>query len=171
MKRDVYVDHARYILWQAGKLTVNEQLSLAALGLVGEFAEYKESLALVGTNKAKEKPELELGDFLWYVHLMCLLIGDNFKSQVTMASKQMFGTQRAPDPVKPLGTIAEHVKKIAVTKKKKLDDERRESIAHAIQVVLRHAFYWVPTDVKVEDIILLNLEKCEERNGKVPDGR
>lgn len=167
---NVYQRQQAQILYQVRNMDERERLALASLGLTGELAEVLEAAENVKKVGTRDNLILEIGDFMWYAHLLCLITGDNFKSQVSIAAADTFGFQYT-DPLPHLGPLSEMAKKISITKKKTLADFKLDEIATHVNKLLIYVGKYASMFKSLEwyeMVIEKNIEKLEARHGKVP---
>jgi hypothetical protein len=171
---EIFARHLRMIVARTdNRLDEMGVLALCGTGLPGEYAEVLEED--VGTRDHL----LEAGDFLWYSHLLAHKCGFSFLELVKLAlgasfpSKQL-RVSRQLDSFIIVGQISDMIKKIAVTKRKTLDDDAKKAIGIKIAASMSHLLtdFYVPLDStetrleKIADILLANIEKLEERSGE-----
>lgn len=153
--KELIARHRRMVIFNTSKLDQLERLALAGFGLVGE---YGEALTAVGQ---KDK-ELEVGDYLWYVHLMCIELEIDFNLLLARASHNDWSEEL--EGYKQLSLIAEYCKKTAITKQKPFTLD----VATEIEKLLRrptHTMYMkLSPGVEFEEALIKNIEKLEARH-------
>lgn len=164
----VVARHARMILTNTEKLSDNEKVLLAGFGCPGEYGEFLES------RDDRVECKLEFGDYLWYVHLICLVMDYPFAEVLRRALNHpdIPGVNQA---WMAFSKLSEIVKKVGVTKKKNLADLKLQ-VVELLVLGTASAWAWYriyghmedreDKNAELETVLDLNIVKCEARFGR-----
>lgn len=153
---DTIYCHERMVRYNTTSLDETARKLLATTGLLGEFGE---------TDEATGSFMEELGDFLWYVHLMCLEIDTSFEAVID-AGIESIGRTTQVRAYQALCRISETFKKVSVTKQKRMDWRVRIHVERGMGEALEYLFQRLPNGTWADVIRCLeeNIDKLSVRH-------
>lgn len=166
----VFDRHARMIKSRTDdRLDAYGILALAGTGLPGEFAE------VIEETPGTVNHSLEMGDFLWYAHLLANASGFDFLDATTKAvTAILLPSSDNLAAFTFIGNISDVMKKVAVTRRKEYDDDRKRYVmvrlVGAMAIALSTIYEQLDSTEerlnKVANILLMNIDKLEKLSGE-----